>query len=275
MSKDVRRDSPLHAVLIFFGLFTFYPYIFTLITSFKSTPQFEHNFWGISWPPQLVNYKVAFEVVGKYVGNSLLVSGITVVGVLLISSIAAFVFARYAFPGREFLFLAILSLLMIPGILTLVPTFILVKNVGLLNTYWGLIVPWTSSGQVFAIFLLRNFMSSLPEELFEAARIDGATLVQSFFRIAVPLSRPILITVAIMNILGTWNDFVWPLITITDGDMWPVSVGIQVFASQYMGLTQYGPMFAGFVVASVPLIVLFVFTMPYYIAGLTSGAIKA
>ena len=275
MSKHTRRDFPLHAPLLVFGLLTFYPYIFTLITSFKSTPQFQHNFWGVSWPLQFVNYKVAVQVVGKYVVNSLLVSGVTVAGVLLVSSITAFVFARYAFPGREFFFLAVLSLLMIPGILTLVPAFILVKDLGLLNTYWGLIVPWVSGGQVFAIFLLRNFMSSLPEELFEAARIDGATLVQSFFRIAIPLSRPILITVAIMNIISTWGDYVWPLITITDGKMWPVSVGIQSFSSRYMGLTQYGPMFAGFVVASVPLIVLFVFTMPYYVAGLTSGAIKA
>lgn len=275
MSKHTRKDLPLHLVLVFFGIITFYPYIFTLITSMKTTAQFNHNFWGIAWPPALVNYKVAFEVVSKYVGNSLFVSGVTVAGVLLVSSVAAFVFARYAFPGREFLFLAILSLLMIPGILTLVPAFILVKNVGLLNSYWGLIVPWISGGQVFAIFLLRNFMASLPEELFEAARIDGATLVQSFFRIAVPLSRPILITVAIMNIIGTWGDYVWPLITITDGAMWPVSVGIQSFTSRYMGLTQYGPMFAGFLIASLPLVVLFVFTMPYYIAGLTSGAIKA
>jgi len=275
MSKHTRRDFPLHIVLGIFGILTFYPYVFTLITSTKTTAQFNHNFWGLVWPIAWVNYKVAFQVVSRYVGNSLLVSGVTVVGVILISSIAAFIFARYAFPGREFLFMAVLSLLMIPGILTLVPTFILVKDVGLLNTYWGLIVPWISGGQIFAIFLLRNFMSSLPEELFEAARIDGATLVQSFLRIAVPLSRPILITVGIMNIIGTWGDYVWPLITITDGKMWPVSVGIQSFTSRYMGLTQYGPMFAGFLIASVPLVILFVFTMPYYIAGLTSGAIKA
>ncbi|MGC8890905.1 MAG: carbohydrate ABC transporter permease, partial [bacterium] len=206
--------------------------------------------------------------------NSGIVTTSSVFGVLLIGSVSAFTFARFNFPGKDLLFFAILSLLMIPGILTLVPSFLLVKRLGLLNTYWALILPYISGGQVFGIFILRSFIASLPEELFESARVDGASTLQTFFSIAIPLSKPILVTVAIMNILGTWNDYVWPLVTIPDGRLWTITVGIVSFSSQYGGLEMWGPMFAGYVIASIPLIILFFFTMRYFIAGLTSGALK-
>ena len=197
------------------------------------------------------------------------------VGVLLVASISGFIFARYDFPGREVLFFAILALLMIPGVLTLVPAFLLVKDLGLLNTYWALILPYIAGGQIFAIFILRSFIASLPEELFEATRLDGATTLQIFRFLVVPLSKPILVTIAIMNVLGTWNDYIWPLVTIPDSKLWTVSVGVVSFGSSFRGLESWGPMFAGFVLASIPLVVLFLFTMRHFIAGLTSGAIKA
>lgn len=274
MNKELKHDFPIHIFLIILGILTFYPFVFTIITSFKDNFQFIHNFWGITWPLHFSNYTDAWSRISRYILNSGIVTTSSAFGVLAIASISAFVFARFNFPGREFLFLCILSLLMIPGILTLVPAFLLVKRLGLLNTYWVLILPYISGGQVFAIFILRSFIASLPEELFEAARVDGATTFQSFFRIAVPLSKPILVTVAIMNVLGTWNDYVWPLVTIPDGRMWTITVGIVSFSSQYGGLEMWGPMFAGYVIASIPLIVLFFFTMRYFIAGLTSGALK-
>jgi len=165
--------------------------------------------------------------------------------------------------------------LMIPGVLTLVPAFLLVKTLGLMNTYWALILPYIAGGQIFAIFVLRSFIASLPEELFEAARLDGASTMQAFRNIVIPLSKPILVTIAIMNVLGTWNDYIWPLVTIPDSKLWTISVGIVTFGSSFRGLESWGPMFAGFVIASVPMVILFLFTMRYFIAGLTSGAIKA
>jgi len=275
MNKELKHDLPIHIILIILGIFTFYPFVFTIITSFKDNFQFVHNFWGITWPLHFSNYRDAWSRISRYILNSGIVTTSSVFGVLTIASISAFVFARFNFPGRDFLFLCILSLLMIPGILTLVPAFLLVKRLGLLNTYWALILPYISGGQVFAIFILRSFIASLPEELFESARVDGATTLQSFFNIAIPLSKPILVTVAIMNVLSTWNDYVWPLVTIPDGKMWTITVGIVSFSSQYGGLEMWGPMFAGYVIASIPLIILFFFTMRYFIAGLTSGALKA
>ena len=275
MTRELKHDLPIHLILGVVALLTFYPFIFMVITSFKTSPQFIHDFWGIAWPPTLANYTDAWSRISIYLANSILVSGVSVAGVLVIASVSAFVFARFNFPGREFLFFAILALLMIPGILTLVPTFLLVKRFGLLNTYWVLILPYISGGQIFAIFILRSFIASLPEELFESARLDGASTLRLFANIAVPLSKPTLVTIAIMNILSTWNEYVWPLVTIPDGRRWTISVGIVSFVSRYGGLESWGPMFAGFVIASLPLIILFLFTMRYFIAGLTSGAIKA
>lgn len=274
MKSKVRHDIPLHFILIILGILTFYPFVFTIITSFKSSSQFTHNFWGLMLPLNPVNYKDAWIRVSPYIFNSLVVTLVTVTGVLFISSISGFVFARYRFPGREFLFLIILALLMIPGILTLVPAFILVKNLGLLGTRWALIVPYIAGGQVFAIFILRSFMASLPNELFEAAKVDGAKTLQMYYHIALPMSMPILVTIAIMNILSTWNDYVWPLVTLPKSKLWTITIGIVSFGSQYLGLENYGPMFAGYVIASLPLIILFFFTMRYFIQGLSSGALK-
>ncbi len=274
MRRNINPDLPIHIILIILIILTFYPFIFTVITSFKSSPQFTHNFWGITYPLHLSNYKDAWSRIRRYILNSIIVTIASVVGVLTIASISAFIFARFKFPGREFLFLCILSLLMIPGILTLVPAFLLVKSLGLLNTRWALILPYISGGQIFAMFILRSFLASLPEELFEATRVDGASTIQSFIYLAIPLSKPILVTIAIMNILGTWNDYVWPLVTLPDGKLWTITVGIVSFSNQYLGLEMWGPMFAGYVIASIPLIVLFFFTMRYFIAGLASGALK-
>ena len=275
MRQAWKHDWSIHLVLVVVAILTFYPFVFMIITSFKTSPQFLHDFWGFAWPPTFANYRDAWGRISGYVFNSLVVSGVSMVGVLLVASISGFIFARYDFPGREVLFFAILALLMIPGVLTLVPAFLLVKDLGLLNTYWALILPYIAGGQIFAIFILRSFIASLPEELFEATRLDGATTLQIFRFLVVPLSKPILVTIAIMNVLGTWNDYIWPLVTIPDSKLWTVSVGVVSFGSSFRGLESWGPMFAGFVLASIPLVVLFLFTMRHFIAGLTSGAIKA
>ena len=275
MNRTLKHDLPIHLVLAVVAILTFYPFIFMVLTSFKTSPQFLHDFWGVTWPPTLANYRDAWSRISGYLFNSIIVSGVSMIGVLLVASISGFVFARFNFPGRELFFFAILALLMIPGVLTLVPAFLLVKTLGLMNTYWALILPYIAGGQIFAIFVLRSFIASLPEGLFEAARLGGASTMQAFRNIVIPLSKPILVTIAIMNVLGTWNDYIWPLVTIPDSKLWTISVGIVTFGSSFRGLESWGPMFAGFVIASVPMVILFLFTMRYFIAGLTSGAIKA
>ena len=210
----LKHDLVIHLVLGFLAVVTFFPFVFLLISSFRPTVDFMHTFWGLPTVPEWANYRDAWTVISPYMLNSLIVSGVSMVGVLAIASVSAFVFARFRFPGRELLFMAVLALLMIPSILTLIPAFLLVKDLNLINTYWALILPYIAGGQVFAIFILRSFIASLPEELFEASRLDGASTFQMFKHIALPLSKPMLITVAIMNVLSTWNDYIWPLVTI-------------------------------------------------------------
>jgi len=274
MTKATRHDLPIHAILIVFGLITFYPFIFTVLTSFKSSYQMSHNFWGLPWPLQMSNYRDAWRTLRNYFLNSLIVTTSSVAGVLFVASLSAYTFARFPFPGREFLFMLIISLMMLPPILLLVPQFLLVKDLGLLNTRWALILPYISGGQVFAIFVLRSFMAGIPNELFEAGIMDGVTRFQAYFHIALPLSKPILSTIAILNILSTWNDYVWPMVTISQNKLWTISVGIMSFSATTSGFESRGAMFAGYVLASLPLVLLFSLSMKSFVAGLSSGAIK-
>jgi ABC-type glycerol-3-phosphate transport system permease component len=161
---------------------------------------------------------------------------------------------------------------MIPGELTLIPSFLLVKDLGLLNSYWVLILPYIAGGQVFAIFILRSFFQSLPDEMFEAARIDGANELQILIRIGIPLSQSILGVVAIMHILSTWNDLVWPLVTLSSDKLMTLTIGLYAFRTAWYSI--WGPLMAGYMLASIPLIILFAFTSRLFVEGLSSGAIK-
>jgi len=261
-----------HLSLALVCLALFIPFILTLIISVKDLNQFNVNPYGITWPLNFDNYHQAWDVVAKYILNSIIYSSITCVGVLVIAGLSAYVFARFEFPGKQPLFFLVLALIMIPGILTLIPQFLLVKNLHLLNTWWALILPWIAGGQVGAIFILRTFYAALPEELFEAARIDGANEITIFTRIAMPLSQSILGVVAIFNVLATWNDIIWPLVTLQGDKLYPLALGIFSFRNQYY--TVWGELMAGYVIASVPLILLFAFTSRLFVEGLAAGALK-
>jgi ABC-type glycerol-3-phosphate transport system permease component len=281
------RDLPFHLPLLVLVALTFYPFLFLVQTSLKDNDQFFHDFWGLRPPLHWGNYAQAWEAIRHYVGNSVLVTIVTVAGTLAIASLAAFAFARHRFPGREALFYAVLSLMMVPSVLTLISAFMWMKQFplaggnngwgeggrGLLDSPWGLILPYVAGSQVFAIFILRSFIAALPEELFEAARLDGASEWRLYTGIALPLSKPVLGTVAIMVALSTWNDYVWPLIVLSDDSLKTLSIGLAFFRGSYQ--TTYGPLMAGYVLASLPLLILFLLTMRTFIAGLTSGALKA
>jgi ABC-type glycerol-3-phosphate transport system permease component len=221
-----------------------------------------------------------------YVINSVKVSVISVAGVLLISSMSAYAFARHRFPGDRLLFYAIISLMMVPGVLTLISSFMWMKEFpfaggnnwageggsGFLNSHAALILPYIAGGQVFARLSLRGFIGNLPEDIFEAARLDGANEMTILMKIVVPLSKPILSAIAIMNLLSIWNDYVWPLIIISDDAKRTLPIGLAFF--QGVHGTTYGPLMAGYTLASLPLLALFFFAMRPFVSGLTSGAIK-
>ncbi|MCE5260236.1 MAG: carbohydrate ABC transporter permease [Chloroflexi bacterium] len=261
-----------HILLIILLILMFIPIIMMLIISFKTVAQFSMDPFFPTFPLHPENYERAFTVIWRYILNSIIVSGISVLGVISLATIAAWAFARYPFPGRDILYYLILALMMVPGELTLVPQFLLVKGLGLLNTRWVLILPYIAGGQVFAIFVLRSFFEGLPEELFEAARIDGASELQSFTRIALPMSSSIIGVVAIMNVTGTWNDLIWPTITVSTRRLMTMTVGLYAFRNEMY--TQWGSLMAGYTIASIPMIILFAFTSNLFVEGLASGALK-
>lgn len=270
--KMLLRDWWKHGLLLLISVFLFFPFVIAIIISFKDMNQFSvEPFWP-TMPLHWENYSGAGEIVIPYVVNSIVVCGIACFGTVLIGSLTAYVFASFAFPGRELLYYLILVLLMVPGILTLVPSFVVVRDLHMLDTRWALILPWIAGGQVFAIFILRTFYAAMPKDLFEAARIDGAGELSIYARIAVPLSKSILGVVAIFNILGTWNDFLWPLVTISSEESYPLVLGLFRFQSQYY--TVWGPLMAGYVIGTIPLVILFAFTSRLFVQGLAAGGIK-
>ena len=257
-----------------FALLTFVPLVIMLLMSMRNNGQIYSDFWGLPDPWIPSNYSDAFQRMIHYTINTTLDAAAAVVLTVLLSSLSGYVFARQRFPGKDVLFILVLGLLAIPGILTLTPSFVLVHQLGIANTPFALILPWAAGGQVLGIFLCRSFIAGLPQELFEAARIDGATEWQLWYGIAVPLCWPILMTVAILTMVADYNDFIWPLLVIADDSKQVISVGLYQFTGSH-GITDYGPLMAACAFSSVPLLVLFLFGMKYFITGITSGAIKA
>lgn len=276
-----------HVLLGALVLLTYYPLVFLLQTSLKDNPQFYHHFWGLPAPYHWENYTQAWGAINGYIVNTVVVTVASVIGTVGLASLSAYAFARHRFPGREQLFYSIIALMMVPGVLTLISSFMWMKQFplaggndvwgrngnGLLNNHLALILPYIAGGQAFSIFVLRSFIAALPEELFEAARLDGASDWTLFRRLALPLSKPIIGTIAIMVAMAAWNDYVWPLIVISDDNLRTLSIGLTFFRGAYS--TTYGPLMAGYALASLPLLVLFLLTMRTFIAGLTSGALKA
>ena len=222
--------------------------------------------------PTLANYRELFLRGGmaRYLMNSvLLASAITAVS-LLFNAMAGYAFAKLQFPGQQRLFRLLIGTLIIPGQVAMMPLFLLLKQMGLVNTYGGVVAP--AMAGIFGIFLVRQYALSIPDELLEAARIDGAGELRIFFSIVVPLLGPILASLALFTFLGSWNDFMWPLIVLTDASLQTLPVALASLAREH---AQDGEMMmAGSVVTILPVLVLFLALQKYYIRGLLAGSVK-
>lgn len=246
------------------------PFVWMLSTSIKPATEI------FAFPPTLLpahpdasNYKRIFTVIpfARLMLNSLFVALVVTGLQLLVCSMAAFAFARLRFKGREVLFLLYLSALMVPSQVTLIPNFIFVRSLGWIDTYAGLILPFAFSS--FGTFLLRQAFLTLPRELEEAARIDGASYWVLFSKIAVPLSLPSLGALGIFTFVAQWNNFLWPLITTTKPEMQTLTVGLSGLRGQYN--TDWALMMAGSVLAIIPIFVVFIAGNKAFIKGITSG----
>ncbi len=208
---------------------------------------------------------------GLYFFNSVLVAVACVIGNLLFCSMAGYALAKIDFAGKKLLFSLVLLMLVVPGIATFVPLFVQVSNLGMANSYIGLILPYVVTP--LGVFLMRQFIGEIPDSLLEAARIDGAGEVRIFFRLILPLSGPALATLAILTFLAQWNNFLWPLVIAQTDDMYTLPVALALFAVGANG-TNYGLLLAGSVVVVLPMIVIFLFLQRYFIQGIASTGIK-
>jgi ABC-type glycerol-3-phosphate transport system permease component len=273
MTRHVRLDLLLIVILVIVSVFTLLPLAMMLNISLKSMGQFAANPLWITYPLHFENYLGAVRVLWRPVINTAFVAGMSILGTLCTSALAAYAFARFRFPGHGLLFYLVLSLLMIPGVLLLVPRYVITAKLHLTESFWGLIVPYIAGGQIFNVFVLRTFFASIPQELLDAARIDGAGDLRIFGEIVLPLSKPILGTLSILQLLGIWNDFIWPFVIITKQNMRTLTVQLRFLEGMFG--SEWGMIMAGYAIGSLPLVLLFaLFTKPF-IEGMTSGAIKA
>jgi len=265
---------------VLLGLLLFFAFFIILVMismSLRPTVLIYADFWALPWPPVSTNYRTAvFDLIPSMV-RTLFISSVSIFGILVVACPSAYAFARMKFPGSGVLFYLVLAVMMIPGIILLTPHFILAQQLHLRGTLYGLVIFYIAGGQPFAIFLLSTFFRSQSEEIFEAARIDGASELHSLLRIAIPLAWPILMTVAILNFLGIYDDFIWPRLMLPQ-HLETLVLALERYNPQigeYSNRPELGPQAAGYVFASLPQLLIFVFAMKYFIQGLTSGAVKA
>ena len=266
-----------YALLIGYALLMFVPFAWSISTSFKPNSEVFQLNW-IPEQPTIDGYVTAWTELDpglpRLFLNSFIIAGAVTVGNLILGSFAGYAFARLQFWGRDVLFVLVLATLMIPDQLRVVPVYNLLIGLGLVGrgveAYIGIILILVISGT--SIFLLRQYFLSIPRDLEEAARIDGAGYLQTFLRIMLPLASPALAAVAILQFQGTWNGFFWPVILLRDRDLWTLPLALAQFQDLYQ--TQWAPLMALVVLATLPIVVLYLFFQRYFVEGIAASGVK-
>lgn len=269
-----KRDWPKHAIIWFFVLIELFPLYMMFQVSFKDNASFIQQPW-LPLPPQdwiWSNWLFAIKLIGPYLANTVFVAVTGTFASLSLAILAAYFFARHKMPLSGVIWSAFLVLMLLPSVANIVPLFMLLKSMSLLNTLLALIVVGVAAGQVFNIFVLRNFIEDLPKDLFEAAEMDGASHFQQVINVVIPMASPIIGTLAILSFLSAWNDFLLPLIILRDKELFTLGVGLIYLDGEYV--KPWGQIMASYFLASIPLIVIFLFTMRLFVRGLSAGAIK-
>lgn len=267
------KKSLVYIVLILFALVTLFPFIWMILTSLKSLPE------TMMMPPKVFpenllfsNYVTAF---GRapfviYFLNSLVVALLSTVLLLVVTVLSAFAFAKYDFPGKNIIFTIMLATLMIPGEMLIITNFQTIVDIGLYDTRVALFLPYLSS--IFYIFLVRQFFMTIPHELYLSAKVDGSSDFKFLTKILVPISKPVLITVAMLNIVASWNSYLWPLIITNSVNKRTLPIGLMQYTSE--AGTEFNLLMAASTMVILPIIILFIFSRKYIVAGLTKGSVK-
>jgi ABC-type glycerol-3-phosphate transport system permease component len=263
----------IYGVLIVAGIIAIVPFLYVVSTSFKDTAAlFSYPPEWIPSEPTLTNFQTLLEEhpFFRWTLNSLIVASVVTIIKVVIDSMAGYAFAKMNFPGRDVLFLIVLMTLMVPFAATLIPLFLIVRNLNLTNTYPGLILPALASP--IGIFMMRQFIESLPSDLENAARLDGCSEFQIFRRVILPLMKPGLVVLGVFTFMTQWTSYLWPLVISTREDMLTLTVGVQSLRSLFT--VNWGVLSAGAVLSLLPLSLVFPFLQRYFIAGSIAGALK-
>lgn len=265
-----------HAILTFVAIIFAIPFYWMVVSSLKPNDMVFSN--PIQWFPNPVRWQNYYDAATypsfpflRFLWNSTFYAGTVTIGTVLSCAMVGYGFARLRFPGRDLLFMLTLVTLMIPGVVTLIPTFLLFKTVGLLGSYAPLILP-RFLGDAFFIFMMRQFYLGLPTELADAARVDGAGEFRIFWQIMLPLVRPALLVMAVFTFLWTWHDFFGPLIYLSDPSQYPLSLGLFSFRAQRV--TEWALTMTGAVLTTLPLILIFFFAQRYFLEGIKLTGLK-
>lgn len=267
------RSIALHTVMAILAIATLTPGLWMLSASLMPAGE------ASTFPPTFIPSTISFEhyetlftrlEVGKYLANSLILSIVITAVSLFFNSMAGYAFAKYRFAGKDRLFRLLVAEMVIPAQVTTLPLFLMLNKVGLVNTYFGVIVAGMAT--IYGIFLIRQFTLSIPDSLIEAARMDGASEFKIYWSVILPLCRPILVTLAVFTFLGAWNDFFWPLIVLTDDSMYTLPVALAILSGEHVQDTEL--MMAGAVLTILPVMIVFLATQKYYIEGIMMGGVK-
>ena len=263
----------IYGLLVFGAVFVAYPFFYMVMNSVKPGPEILNAPNSLPSRVTFSGYVDVFEELHmlRLFRNSIIVSGsITILNTLL-SALAAYAVAKIPFPGRDGLFAFMLATMMIPGVLLLIPTYVLIYNLGWVGHFYSLIIPGAVT--IYNIFLIRQFMVSVPDELLEAARLDGASELGIFLRIMMPISRPALATVAILTFIGSWNDFLGPLLYLNKPEVWTVQLGLQQFQSSVPGENAQ-QIWAATTLITLPLIVVYFFLQDQFMQAFANVSLK-
>jgi len=261
-----------HAFIVLISAALLFPMLLMLVMSLKDKEQIVFEFFAIRPPFHFENYQIAYGFISPFIMNSVWMALWATVVTVTVTALAGYAFGKLEFPGRNVLFWILFAKMMLPGIMNLIPSFTLAWKLGILDTSLPVILFCAGTSQPFWVFVMRTFVAQQPQELFESMRIDGANEWQIFRFLAIPLLRPMLALMSINVFVSVWNDYIWPLVTIQSFEKRPLTVGLAYLTSAHPG--DYGMLTAGYVIAALPLLVLFFISMRQFIEGLTAGSIK-
>ena len=274
--NDNLRKTFVYILLAVWAIVVLFPFYWMLLSSVKSYSAYNSEYIPqlVTLHPTLENYRDAFQAVplGRYLLNTLIFTVATTGIMLIVTVLAAFAFARLDFPGKNLAFTAFLSLMMIPAELVVITNFVTATDLGLRNTFLGLILPSVTS--VFYIYLLKENFAQIPDELYYAAKVDGTSDLKYLFRVMIPICQPTIVTVTILKVIECWNSYIWPRLVTDNAKYFLVSVGIQEIRENGFGRENIPAMMAAVVVISVPLIVLFLIFHKKIMAGVARGGTK-